>query len=265
MFSGLAPQRRRLLLGLIAAVVAAAVAGIWLVVRNADPAAEVAQDQQRPVVLIPGLGGSTTGLRPLAERLGADGREVTILSLPGDGRGDLREQAAALDDEVRAALDRTGESSVDIVGYSAGGIVARIWLADLGGDALARRVITLGTPHHGTQLAAVAGDLAPAGCVACSQVAPDSAVLRQLNAGDETPDGPEYVSIWTTLDETVIPPDSSELDGALAIPIQGVCADAQVTHGQLPSDSLVVGIVAEELEAEAPTELSEADCDRLSA
>jgi len=104
-----------------------------------------------------------------------------------------------------------------------------------------------------------------AACAACTQLAPDSEVLRQLNAGDETPDGPEYISIWTTLDETVIPPDSAELDGALAIPVQSVCADSRVTHGQLPSDPLVVGIIVEGLGSDEPVELTTADCDRLSS
>ena len=265
MFSGLAPPRRRLLLAIIAVAVAAALVGIFVVVRNGATTAPAPQDQPGPILVIPGLGGSTGGLTVLAERLLGEGRDVTIMALPGDGRGDLREQAQALADEVTVALARTGAPSVDVVGYSAGGIVARIWVADLGGDTLARRVITLGSPHHGTQLASIAGDLAPAACAACTQLAPDSEVLRQLNAGDETPDGPEYISIWTTLDETVIPPDSAELDGALAIPVQSVCADSRVTHGQLPSDPLVVGIIVEGLGSDEPVELTTADCDRLSS
>lgn len=266
MFAGLAPQRRRLLLAILAVVVAAAVVGSFFVVRNAltspDP---VAQDRPGPVVMIPGLGGSTAGLEVLAGRLRGNGRDVTVILLPGDGTGDLTEQASALGDAVDAAMQRTGAASVDVVGYSAGGLVARIWVADLGGDTVARRVVTIGSPHHGTQLAGLAADTAPGACPACTQMAPDSDLLRQLNAGDETPDGPEYISIWTTLDETVTPPDSARLEGALAIPVQSVCADSRVGHGQLPSDPLVGGIVVAELAATPPVELSEQDCTRLSS
>ncbi|MGI8627890.1 MAG: lipase family alpha/beta hydrolase [Geodermatophilaceae bacterium] len=264
MFPGLAPQRRRLLFAIIAVAVAAALVVIFVAVRNAVPSDSVAQDQPGPVLMVPGLGGSTTGLAVLAGTLRVDGRDVTVMQLPGDGRGDLRDQAQALADTATAALERTGAPSVDVVGYSAGGVVARLWVADFGGDAIARRVITLGSPHHGTQLARLAEDVAPGACPACTQIAPDSDLLRQLNAGDETPDGPEFVSIWTTLDETVTPPDSARLDGALGIPVQSVCADSQVSHSGLITDPLVAGIVVEQLRASPPMQLSAQDCRRLS-
>lgn len=264
MLAALSPQRRRLFVGILVVAMAAAVVGVFVAVRAAMPSAAVRQDQPGPVLMVPGLGGSTGGLDVLARRLEAGGRDVTVISLPGDGTGDLREQAQALDQAVDAALARTGAPSVDVVGYSAGGIVTRVWLADLDGADVARRILTLGSPHHGTQLAGLAAEVAPGACVACTQLAPDSDLLIQLNAGDETPDGPEYVSIWTTLDETVTPPDSARLEGALAITVQSVCADSLVTHGELPSDRLVGAIVAEEIGADSPAALSGSDCGRLS-
>lgn len=265
MFSGLAPQRRRLLLGLLALAVVAGLVGIFLAVRGAGPSGPpVAQDVPGPVVMVPGLGGSTGGLNVLAGTLRGEGRDVTIVELPGDGTGDLREQADVLADVVDAALVRTGAGSVDVIGYSAGGLVARLWVADLGGDSLARRVVTLGAPHHGTQLASLAEEVAPGACPACTQLAPDSDLLRELNAGDETPEGPEFVSIWTTLDETVTPPDSARLEGALGITVQSVCADSLVTHSELVTDPIVAGMVAEQLRTTPPVQLSTEDCARLS-
>jgi triacylglycerol esterase/lipase EstA (alpha/beta hydrolase family) len=265
--AGLAPARRRLVLGLLAVVLAAvAVAAVVLVPRlTAGPASAVEQDRPGPVLLVPGYGGATGGLEDLAARLRAAGRDATVVPLPGNGTGDLAASAAALGAAVRAVRARTGAATVDLVGYSAGGVVARLWVAD-GGAAQVRRVVTLGSPQHGTELADLAGSVVPGECPAgCQDLGTDSALLRRLNAGDETPAGPTWVSFWTTQDQTVLPPDSARLDGALNIPVQSVCADARVGHGDLPTDPLVEQMVLTELRAGGPVRLSTSDCTDLTA
>ena len=212
----------------------------------------MAQNDPGPVLLVPGYGGSTTSLQDLQSALHSDGRDATIVELAGDGTGDLHEQADVLDDAVKQALARTGAGSVDVVGFSAGGVIARLWVAEQGGS-VARRVVTLGSPHHGTDLAGLAGDLTPDTCpVGCQQLGPDSDLLRRLNAGDETPEGPRWVSIWTTDDETVVPPDSASIEGALDFAVQSVCPAAQISHGDLPSDPAVIRMTLLELGEGAP-------------
>ena len=270
MLAGLSPARRRLVVGLLSLVVVAALAltatltAAFLLRPSEEPAEPAAQETPGPVLLVPGYGGGTNGLQTLAERLTAAGRDATVVALPGNGTGDLRASAEALDLEVTAALARTGADTVDVVGYSAGGLVARLWVADGGAD-VARRVLTLGSPHHGTRLADLAGEVAPQQCpVGCQQMATDSDLLTELNADDETPVGPTWVSIWTTQDETITPPASSRLDGAVNLPAQSVCADARINHGQLPRSPLVQEMVVAELAAGDPVELAAADCARLS-
>mgnify|MGYP000167915459 CR=1 FL=1 len=265
MLVGLSPARRRFLLGVAALVVVALTAlAVVLVSRGSAPAAEpVSQERPGPVLLVPGYGGSTSSLQPLADRLTAQGRDATVVRLPGTGTGDLAESAAALGAAADAALERSGAESVDVVGYSAGGVVARLWVAD-GGAAVVRRVVTLGAPHHGTTLADLAGDVAPDQCpLGCVQLGTGSAVLARLNAGDETPAGPTWVSIWTTQDRTVTPPDSARLDGALNLPVQEVCPQAQLGHGELPRDAVVQAIVLAQLAAGDPVPLDTSDCARL--
>ena len=266
MFAALSPARRRVVLALVAlVVVAAGVLAAALVARSSGPTAgPVDQDRPGPVLLVPGYGGGTGTVRSLADVLTTAGRDATVVDLPGDGTGDLNDSADALGRAVDAALARTGEKSVDVVGYSAGGLVARLWVAD--GDAgVVRRVVTLGSPHHGTTLADLAGGLAPGQCpVGCQQMVTDSALLAGLNDGDETPEGPTWVSIWTTQDETVTPPDSARLDGALNLPVQSVCAQEQVGHGDLPRSRIVQQMVLAELAAGQPPDLGPEDCARLS-
>ena len=111
------------------------------------------------MLLVPGYGGSTASLQVLADALRDAGRDARIVGPPATGTQDLRDQAADLGEAVDAALDETGAPSVDLVGYSAGGVVVRIYVADLGGGSKVRRAVTLASPHHGTDLAALAGSL----------------------------------------------------------------------------------------------------------
>jgi triacylglycerol lipase len=263
--AGLSPARRRVVLAFLVLVLAAAAVLVGTLVSRstAPPARPVTQERPGPVLLVPGYGGATGSLESLADVLTAAGRDATVVPLPGDGTGDLHASANALGQAVDAVLARTGAASVDVVGYSAGGLVARLWVAD-GHTDVVRRVLTLGSPHHGTSLADLAGDVAPGSCpVGCQQMAGDSDLLAGLNRGDETPVGPTWVSIWTTQDETVTPPDSARLAGALNIPVQSVCADAKVGHGDLPLDPLVQQMVLAELAAGPPARLGPQDCPRL--
>ena len=251
----MSPARRRLLAALAAllAVVVLAVAGLALAGREEEPervAADVAQDRPGTVVLVPGYGGATGALERLAERLRAAGREAVVVALPGDGTGDLQAYVPVVDAAVQGAL-RAGAPSVDLVGYSAGGVVTRLW-ADQGGAAQARRVVTLGSPHHGTALAAAGAALAPERCPeACRQLVPGSALLDGLNAEDETPEGPQWLSVWTTADETVTPPETARLDGAVNLALQDLCPGATTSHGRLPVDPPVQGVVLAALDGPA--------------
>jgi triacylglycerol esterase/lipase EstA (alpha/beta hydrolase family) len=168
---------------------------------------------------------------------------------------------SVLDSAVRTALRHSGASAVDIVGYSAGGVVARLWVAD-GGGSLVRRVVMLGTPNHGTDLAGLASSVAPDFCpAACRQLAPDSDLIRRLNAGDETPSGPTWVSIWSEDDRVVFPADSASLDGAVDVDVQSVCGDVgDLSHGDLPIDPTVSHLVLAMLGPGAPIAASAADC-----
>ena len=254
----MSPSRRLLLLAV--ALLAAVVAGTFLVARLLDgetalpPLTAADQEQVGPVLLVPGYGGATGALEVLASSLREAGRDARVVALPGDGRGDLRASADVLAAAADSAL-AAGAPSVDVVGYSAGGVVARLWASEHAGDA--RRVVTLGSPHHGTELAALGVVLAPGACpVACQQLAPGSDLLEDLNDGDETPDGPQWLSVWTVQDETVTPPDSARLEGAVNVALQDVCPGLQVSHGALPTGPVVRALVLQALSTDdvaAPT------------
>jgi triacylglycerol lipase len=254
-WSGLSRRRRGLLVTIGLAVVAGVAAGAVALVPGEDPPRAGAG----PVLLVPGYGGARDSLSTLAERIRRTGREATVLTLPGDGTGELRAQVQVLDDAAQDALD-AGAPSVDVIGYSAGGVVARLWVATEDGARAARRVVTLGSPLHGTRIATAGGVLAPDACpLACQQLSPGSALL----AGIADEPAVAWLSLWTKNDRTVLPPDSARLPGAVNVPLQDVCPDAVVAHGQLPTDPLVSGLVLRALRTGPLAEPDPADCAAL--
>ncbi|WP_326834563.1 lipase [Amycolatopsis rhabdoformis] len=240
--------RRRLLVAMVALVVLAGVVitAVSLSGGSSDSdavprAGSPAQDTPGTVLLVPGYGGGRGSLEQLADRVHrATGRPTEVLTLAGDGTGDLLAQVAVLADAVERAYVG-GAPSVDVIGYSAGGVVARLWVAREGGEHQARRVITLGAPMHGTTLATAGGVLAPGACpTACQQLTPGSALLRGL---PPIPPGLPWLSVWTRLDQTVTPPESARLDGAVNVALQQVCPADTAAHGDLPTDPAVTGLV----------------------
>ncbi|MGK5682734.1 lipase family alpha/beta hydrolase [Actinoplanes sp. URMC 104] len=236
----------------VVAVVLLALVGMRLVDGGDDDGPRPDQAQPGPVLLVPGYGGSRTALGRLADRLRAEGRTAKVLTLPGDGTGALEEQAATLDAAVGDAL-AVGAPSVDVVGYSAGGVVARLWVDRHGGAEKARRVVSLGSPLHGTKLAGLGARFASGACPrACQELAPGSELLDGID--DPLPARLPWLSIWTENDETVQPPDSARLDGAVNLSLQSICPAARTAHGELPTDPYVTALVLDALGTDPLTE-----------
>ncbi|HEY6684326.1 MAG TPA: hypothetical protein VI030_15180, partial [Propionibacteriaceae bacterium] len=129
---------------------------------------------------------------------------------------------------------------------------ARLWVRDGDGAGMARRVLTLGSPQHGTNQAALGAEFAGGCATACEQLIPNSDLLRRLNAGDETPAGPLWATVRSTTDQVVTPVDSAALSGALNIVVQDVCRRSTVTHGDLPRSPVVLAALDSVLGAGTP-------------
>lgn len=265
MLRALSPQRRRLAVA-TACIALLAAAAILVTTRpwQSTTRRSVSQQSPGPVLLVPGYGGSTSALDSLAAALREAGKRVEIMTLPDGGTGDLIVQAKALGTAAAALIRSAGSASIDVVGYSAGGVVARLWAQDDGGARIARRIITIGSPHHGTELASLGTLLSSACPIACQQLVVDSELLVRLDAEPLT-GGPTFVSIWSTSDDVVLPADSAELSGALNLTVQSVCARSTVRHSALPTDATVQGMVRAELGAGPPVVLTSAQCASVSS
>jgi triacylglycerol lipase len=258
--AGLSP-RRRLLVAVTGLVVAAAI-GAGIVAAAGGPSAPSGyppQNRPGPVLLVPGYGGQTASLSALAARIRATGRRAIVVRMPGNGTGALNADASVLNNAVTGAL-AGGAPSVDVIGYSAGGVVALLWAREDDGAARARRVITLGSPYHGAKIAAGAEGFVPGACPpACQELVPGSSLLAELDAAP-APARPRWMSLWTTDDQVVTPPESARLPGAINVPIQSICPGERISHGQLPTNPVVTEIVLQAIGAGPLRAPTSADC-----
>jgi len=105
----------------------------------------------RPIIVLHGYAQNRANFLPLAFRLRRAGLGP-IFGFEYWTLGRIAAGARQLGwfvDEVRAA---TGAESVDVIGHSMGGVVARYYVTFAGGDGPVRHLITLGSPHAGTDV-----------------------------------------------------------------------------------------------------------------
>lgn len=144
----------------------------------------------------------------------------------GDVEGFARQLASKID-AVRAA---TGAGRVALIGHSMGGLVARAYLRQFGSDRVAR-LVTIGTPHHGSMLAWTF----PGRCLA--QMHPGNPWLAELNRREGAPMPIPITAIWSRHDSMVAPQASCELVGAENVPLVGA------GHNALLNDRRVMEVV----------------------
>jgi triacylglycerol esterase/lipase EstA (alpha/beta hydrolase family) len=142
-------------------------------------------------------------------------------------------QLAAKIDSVRAA---TGAERVVLVGHSMGGLVSRAYLRRFGGDRVSK-LITIGTPHHGSVLAwSFVGR-------GLEQMRPGNPWLVELNRNENQSVPVPIVSIWSQHDSMVAPQASSVLACAENVALFGV------GHNAMLGDERVVDRAVREAEA----------------
>ena len=88
-------------------------------------------------------------------------------------------------DKIEGLAERHGFRRVHIVGHSKGGLVARRYIQHFGGDKRVKSLITLGSPHHGTPVAALGVALMGFGVLSKSpwDMLPGSGLVSRLGQG----------------------------------------------------------------------------------
>lgn len=178
------------------------------------PGASSAHPQQPPVLLVHGILCNGAIWWPLLRRLRAAGFErLEVMDLQ-PLFADIDTHAQAMVRTLHTMQQRCDGQRIVIVGHSMGGLVARAALR-AAGPAMIARIITLGTPHHGTRIACRVPS-APT-----RQMCPDSRWLQQLNDAQEGRFDVPVTCLYSAEDTLIAPPRSAELLGARAIRIDG--------------------------------------------
>lgn len=171
------------------------------------------KDGRLPLLLIHGYQcnrGFWLWHRRSLERAGWRVATISLAPVFNDIDG-YAEQLSRRIDEVCAAA---GTERLFLVCHSMGGLAARAYLRRFG-NARVAKLVTIGSPHHGSQLARIGpGENG-------RQMIPGNAWLAGLNAPGAIP-LPETVSIYSCQDNYVMPQDSSVLEGAKSLPLAGI-------------------------------------------
>jgi len=147
----------------------------------------------------------------MVPRLAARGCNVATLSLEPVHAG-IDVYVDALAARIEAFCRDSGASRLVLVGHSMGGLVARAYLRRCGHGRVAR-LVTLGSPHQGSELARLGvGENA-------RQMEPGSEWLRGLA---QSPLTVPSIALYSPHDNYVMPQDSAKLPGARLIALPGL-------------------------------------------
>ena len=183
-------------------------------VMGQDPAGPMAGT---PIVLVHGY-ASNRGMwvrfrqRLLAAHMGP----VYSLNLEPLFAG-IDEFATQLHKRIEGLCHESGATQVVVIAHSMGGIVTRAYMATHGAGRVAA-LVTLGSPHQGTRMAALGIGRA------ADQMRAGGAWLSTLKDKESAAEYalPPTLSIYTTNDDLAYPPESAELAWAENVAVSGV-------------------------------------------
>ena len=196
---------------------------LTLLAPNRTPTRVVRDEGHRLIVFVHGLAGHRGNFLPMQNYFRWMGRPSSV-SVGFPRRHSIEEMAEHLKrtiEELVRENNLPADKCIDVVAHSMGGIITRLALQEPKFAARIHTVITLATPHHGTQLARYL-DTAKV-----RQLKPKSQLLTDLSS--QLPWGtdsrmPRLVCYWTPKDLLLLPPRSAVVQGA-----EEVCV-AESTH-----------------------------------
>jgi triacylglycerol lipase len=147
--------------------------------------------------------------------------------------------AIRLGETIEKLATHSGYQRIHVIGHSLGGLITRYYVQRLGGDSCVHTLVTLGTPHQGTQLA-WAAPLLPL----VRQLTPSSPIIQELAEpapGCRT----RFIAFHSNIDPVIVPSGNARLEhpdlNVRNIAVRGV------GHLSLPRNGRIAFTIAEVL------------------
>jgi hypothetical protein len=215
------------------------------------PATAATERQVVPVVLVHGFLCNHRLWDDVEGPLRAQGHNVLAVNLE-PVFASIDHYVAIIDAAVTELCQRTGVNQVALVGHSMGGLAIRAWIRAQGSQRVAR-VVTLGTPHVGTQAK-------PNGQTRNGrQMGWQSLWLKEFDASETQAIRSLFRIAITAQDEIVFPQRLQTMPGVTAMVFEGI------GHLQMCLNPSVIAWLATQLaglEVDAQPALGAAVCDR---
>ena len=162
---------------------------------------------------------------------------------------DIPTAADLLGEAIEKLAANSGYERIHVIGHSLGGLIARYYVQRLGGDTRVHTLVTLGTPHSGTEAARPWRMLPLLG-----QLTPGSSVLRAL--AEPAPDcRTRFLVFASDLDHMIRPTSNARLEHP-DLSVRNVAVHG-VGHLSLPNNASVAFTIASTLTELDPFETSE--------
>ncbi len=162
------------------------------------------RQQRNSVVLVHGIFDTYQVFDTMASHLRENGWQTHSFNLePNNGDVGLDELAVQVADYI--ASNFTPTESLDLVGFSMGGIISRYYVQKLGGIKRVQRLVTISAPNHGTVTAYFPQNIGG------KQMRPQSQFLQDLNRDVAILEKINYTCIWTPFDLMILPATSSKM------------------------------------------------------
>ncbi len=192
---------------------------------------------KRPIFFIHGLWNNPELFTKLIERTKKDDSHLYRPHLPHKlGKTSLLELARDLDSKIEEFVG--SEKEIDIVGFSMGGLISRIWLQKYNGFLRTKRFFSIGTPHFGTYTA----QLIPSSFMpGIAEMKRGSGLLSQLNNDLTSLEKIQCTSFFTKWDLMSFPGWQAKLSigNSYALPV--------LTHKELITNPISLDVLSKKI------------------